>query len=241
MNANDAEVRLLRLRGLKTPGLREKLLGFAEGVCQLGEEHCSPGTIGDAVIARDGQRHYGANGWFAIDGNDAIGDAADGENCRLGWSDDRAEVVDLIHAEVADRECGIGDVGGVQLASASALGNIATLDGDLGQARSVSIWDDGGNDSVIYCNRYAHVDVIVEANALARPTGVQPGMFEQNAGNQRHQQVCMRDADLLRALDFSDDAVAIGVEGGGVDVAADKEMRDGRPALRGALGHDAAE
>ena len=83
--------------------------------------------------------------------------------------------------------------------------------------------------------------MIVQANAVRRPTGVQARMFEEDAGRKCDQQIGMRDADLVRALDLGNDLVAILVERGGVDFAGDEEMRDGSPALRGALGHQAAE
>ena len=65
--------------------------------------------------------------------------------------------------------------------------------------------------------------------------------MEQHARRERHEQVGMSDANLVRTLDLSYRAFAIVVERSRFDLAAHKEMRDGRPALRGAFGHDAAE
>ena len=46
---------------------------------------------------------------------------------------------------------------------------------------------------------------------------------------------------VVSFFDLGDDALAIIVERSGFDFAGHEEVRDGRPALRGALRHDAAE
>ena len=73
------------------------------------------------------------------------------------------------------------------------------------------------------------------------PTGVQAGMLEKNARNQRNQQIGMRDADLWERSISATMLSRYSIERAGVDVAAHKEVRDRGPALRGAFGHDAAE
>ena len=51
----------------------------------------------------------------------------------------------------------------------------------------------------------------------------------------------MGDAHVVRAFDVGGQLLAVFVERAGVDFAGDEEVRDGGPALRGALGHEAAE
>ena len=95
--------------------------------------------------------------------------------------------------------------------------------------------------SIIYSNRYSHVHVIVQVNSVCAPTGIQTRMLQQNAGYQGHEQVGVSDPNLMGRFDFFHDAIAILIKGAGIDMAAHKEMRNGRPALRSALGHDAAK
>ena len=59
------------------------------------------------MIARQCQSHHRADRRLAVHGDDAIGDAADGKNCGLRRRDDRIERIDVVHAEIGDRECSV--------------------------------------------------------------------------------------------------------------------------------------
>src|ERR1022692_2999252 len=72
----------------------------------------------------------GPDGGLAVHGDYALGDAAHREDCGLRRGDDRAELVHVIHAEVADGERGVGNVGRAQLSCPCALGHVATLRGN---------------------------------------------------------------------------------------------------------------
>ena len=77
------------------------------------------------MIARESQSHHGADCGPAVDGYDAVGDRAHGENRGLRRGNDGAEGVHVIHAEVADGEGGVGKVGGTQLPGTRPLGHVA--------------------------------------------------------------------------------------------------------------------
>ena len=51
----------------------------------------------------------------------------------------------------------------------------------------------------------------------------------------------MRDPHAARLFDLCDDALAVVVERAGLDLSAHEEVRHGRPALRGAFRHQAAD
>ncbi len=102
--------------------------------------------------------------------HDPVGDAPNRENRSLWRRDDRAELIDLIHAEIADGERGIGDVGGPQLPCPRALGDVAPLDRDFRQTRGMRVVNYRGNHSIIDRDRDPHVHVIVQANSFGSPT-----------------------------------------------------------------------
>src|SRR6266436_944530 len=78
-------------------GLLDEL---GEGAQKLGAARAVEGT----VVAGQGQHHGGLDDRLAVDGDDPVGDAADGKDGGLGRIDDGSEGVDAVHPEVADRE-----------------------------------------------------------------------------------------------------------------------------------------
>ena len=126
-------------------------------------------------------------------------------------------------------------------ASPRSFGDGAVLQCDFSQARSVSVGNNNSDHAVVHRDRNAHMHIVVQANSLGSPAGVQAQVLRQDAGHESNEKVGVRNANIVRALDFTDYAGAVGVERIGFDVPADEEVRNGRPALRGALGHDASE
>src|SRR5579859_5330279 len=153
-------------------GLFEKSFRLAEGLGQVIQEHGGAGAVGDAVVAGDGHSHHGPDGGLAVNGGDAVSNAPDSKDCSLRRRDDRAELVNLIHAEIADGESGVGDVGGTKLAGAGSVGDFAALLRDLGEAGGLGIRNYGGDYAIIHSDSDAHVHVIVKMNTLGAPAGV---------------------------------------------------------------------
>ena len=103
------------------------------------------------------------------------------------------------------------------------------------------IWNHGGDHTVIDGDRHAHVYVGVQTDSLRAPTGIQPGMVQEDTRYESDQQVSMGNAHTVLLLDLFDDASAELVECAGFDLAGHEEVRDGRPTLRSALGHQTAD
>src|ERR1700722_3963046 len=160
------------------------------------------------MITGNGDGHHGPHFRPAFDCHDSIGNSTHSENPGLGRSDDGAELVDLIHAEVADSEGGVGDVRRAQLADTSAFENVATVGSDFGQGCGVSVGNDGGYNAVVDGDCYTHVHVRVNVDPFGAPTGVEARMFQQDAGSERDQEVRVSNADDVSALDFYHDAFA---------------------------------
>ena len=107
----------------RRPGLlllREQREGLLDELGQGGEELGAAGAVERAVVARQGQHHHRLHGRLAVDRDDAVGDAAHGQDRGLRRIHDRGEAVDAVHAEVADREPAALDVGGPQACPAWA-------------------------------------------------------------------------------------------------------------------------
>ena len=68
------------------------------------EEFRADSTVNDAVIAAHGEADALANHLLAVDHHNFFLTRTDGDDRGLGWIDDRREVVDAEHAEVAHGE-----------------------------------------------------------------------------------------------------------------------------------------
>src|SRR5260370_21004686 len=68
------------------------------------------GSVRDAMVARERHRHHPPDARFAIDRNDAVGNAPYRENRSLWRGDDGAESVHPLHAAVADAQNSPPDV-----------------------------------------------------------------------------------------------------------------------------------
>src|ERR1700686_5164734 len=104
---------------------------------QVIQEGGGSGAIGGSVITGESHGHHGTDSRLAIDGDHAVSDTAYRENRRLRRDNNRCELVHMIHAEIADGEGGIGDVGGAQLFCPRSLCHVATLLRNFRKGRGV--------------------------------------------------------------------------------------------------------
>src|SRR5204862_6853135 len=88
---------------------------------QIVEKSWGLRAVDDAMITRERERHHRTNGGLAVHRNNAIADAADGENRDLGRRDDRVESIDVVHAEIRDRKSASGDISRLQFFASRAL------------------------------------------------------------------------------------------------------------------------
>ena len=79
------------------------------------------------MVARQCQRHHRANRGLTIHCNNTVGNATDCKNRGLGRHDNGAESIDIIHAEICDRERSAGNIGRLQAAAAGSLGEFFPL------------------------------------------------------------------------------------------------------------------
>src|SRR6185503_6383532 len=73
------------------------------------------------------------------------------------------------------------------------------------------------------------------------PRRIQPWMLAKRACRDRHEKVGMRDLDAMGSLDRGQHPLARLVECGCIHLPREEEMRNGRPALRRALRHEASD
>src|SRR5688572_13863143 len=95
------------------------------------------GAVDDAVIAAHRDAHAIAHDRLAVDDDELLLTRADGEDAGLGGIDDRGELVDAEHAKVAHREGGAGELLGLELPLARALGELLRVARDLAHALAV--------------------------------------------------------------------------------------------------------
>src|SRR5438132_13641683 len=101
------------------------------------------------MIARKCKSHHGTNLGLAIHDDNAIRNTANSEDGGLRRQDDRLEGIDVVHAEVRDRESSASDVRRFQPAASGALGEFFDEFGYIGLVRCVCI----GNYSTTHVDR----------------------------------------------------------------------------------------
>src|SRR4030081_1010325 len=78
----------------------------------------------------------------------------DRDDPRLWWIDDRRELIDPEHAEVAHRERRAGELLRLELPLARALGQLLRLARDLAQALSIGVPDGGDDQPLVRGHRH---------------------------------------------------------------------------------------
>ncbi|PZS39412.1 MAG: hypothetical protein DLM62_08450, partial [Pseudonocardiales bacterium] len=143
-----------------------------QGVFEVAQERGGGRAVEDPVIDRQGELDHRPPGQLPITDDRFLGSRPDGEDGRLGRVDDRSEVVDAEHAEVADREGTASEFLRGQLPGAGPLREHACLGGDLAQALAVCVADDRDDEPVAEGDGDAHVDPPVQNDLVAAPRGV---------------------------------------------------------------------
>ena len=69
---------------------------------------------------------------------------------------------------------------------------------------AVRVGNHGGDHAIVDGHGDAHVDVMVQANSFGGPACVESRVLQQHARDERHQQIGVRDADLMRAFDLGE-------------------------------------
>src|SRR2546430_13762894 len=121
------------------------------------------------MVAGQGQHHGRLDGGLTVEGDDAVGDAADGEDGGLRRIDDGVEGIHTVHAEVADGEAGALDVGRAQLAGLGAAHQVLAAGRELGEAQGVGAGGDGGDEGVVDGGGPAEIDVGVAYDRAVPP------------------------------------------------------------------------
>src|SRR2546425_1658141 len=101
------------------------------------------------MVAGQGQHHGRLDGGLTVEGDDAVGDAADGEDGGLRRIDDGVEGIHTVHAEVADGEAAALDVGRAQLAGLGAAHQVLAAGRELGEGQGVGAGGGGGGEAVV--------------------------------------------------------------------------------------------
>src|ERR1051326_8626938 len=130
---------------------------------EVARANCS---IKRAVVDRQSELHPFTNDDLAVMLCWLAGDRAHGQDGRLGRIDDRVELFDAKHAQVADGERAASVVGWLEFARVGALGQIPSFASDLAQALLVCVADDWDDQAAVRGDGYADVDVLVPNEAV---------------------------------------------------------------------------
>ena len=108
---------------------------------------------------------------------------ADGEDADLGQVEDRVELVDAVHPEVADRERRRRVIcSGVELVVAGGGDERLALDADLAEAERVGVPEDGDDQAAVERDGDADVDLAVADDRVGLERGVHAGVLRAGPG-----------------------------------------------------------
>src|SRR5215218_6913358 len=144
-----------------------------EETLDLGEVLGSFGTVGDAVVSREGELHDAHGHDLLVLEDGALDDAAHGDYRGLRRVDDRGEALDAEHAHVGDGEGAALVLLGLQPAFAGALGEILGGRGDGGEGLVGRVPYDGRYEALLQGYRHRQVHLLVQLDPLRGPEGVQ--------------------------------------------------------------------
>ena len=126
----------------------------------------------------------GCTAGLAADRQHTIGDATDGEDRRLRRVDDRAERVDAVHAEVADRERAALDVAGRERPLAGRPTSVSRR-ARCGRVERVGVVDHRDDQPVVEGDGQPDADLGVATMPAVAPRAVERGMVAKRAATAR--------------------------------------------------------
>ena len=124
-------------------------------------------------------------------------DRPDRQDPCLGRIDDRVELLDAKHAQIADGKRSARVVGRLELARIGPLGQIASFAGDLADALLVDVADDGDDQAPIGSDGHADVHSLVADHAVFGERHVDFGHLADGDRNALHDHVVEGDLDAV--------------------------------------------
>ena len=169
--------------------LQQKLERVLNDLLQLLDPLATNSTVNDLVVeaaSHDDLVIPLSHGTlFGLNGNGNLASSADGQDTSLRGVDDSSEALNSgVHAHVRDGEGTALVLLGLQLVLAGTLAKILDLVGDAGQAETLNVLDDGGDQAGGSSHGNTDVSGAVLANdglpVLLTPAGVDLGDLKQS-------------------------------------------------------------
>src|SRR5215211_1719230 len=164
-----------------------------EETLDLGEVLGSFGTVGDAVVSREGELHDAHGHDLLVLEDGALDDAAHGDYRGLRRVDDRGEALDPEHAHVGDGEGAALVLLGLQPSLAGALGEVLRGRGDGGEGLVGRVPDDGRYEALLQGDRHRQINLLVQLDPLRGPEGVQVRVVPEGQRAGFHDEVVDRE------------------------------------------------
>src|SRR5215211_8624210 len=168
-----------------------------EEALDLGEVLGSFGTVGDAVVSREGELHDAHGHDLLVLEDGALDDAAHGDYRGLRRVDDRGEALDAEHAHVRDGEGAALVLLRLEPPFAGPLGQVLGGSGDGREGLARRVPDNGGYEAGIERDGHRKVDLLVQLDALAGPEGVEVRVVLEGNGAGLHHEVVYGELDPL--------------------------------------------
>ena len=189
------------------------------------------------MVARERHRHHRQHVQLAVAGHHLLPRRADGEDRGLRRVEDRDELVDVVHAEVGDREGPAFEILGAELAVARAPDEVGPHLGDLRDRQPLGAVYDGDDEPLRRRDRNADVGAREDEQRIVRVLHVHVAVAHQRLRADLGQNIGDGDAHVGIELALPLDEL---VRARHVDVHRQLERRHG-PCLRQPAGDRLAD
>ena len=153
--------------------------------------------IDGAMVGSQRERQDSARNQFvALDDRPTLG-CGDGEDADFRQVEDRVELADAVHAEVADREGAPRQMIGGELAGPRRDSQCRALLADFRQTQRIGPVQHRDDQAIIQGDCDADVDLTVANDRVLLEAGVQPRMPAQGDGHGLGHEVAQRELDIL--------------------------------------------
>ena len=133
----------------------------------VGEEARRISAIRDAVVDGERERDDRPHRRSAIRRDDAIRDAADGEDRRLRWIDDRREAIDTERAEIRDGDRRAAERVGACATRADRCLELLAFFPQSGKLFAVRVTQDGNDEAGVERDRDPDIDLLGNDDGVA--------------------------------------------------------------------------
>src|SRR5579871_5459801 len=177
------------------------------------------------MVAGECQRHHWTYNSQTTLRHDTFGNPTYRKNGSLRRIEDRLKRINVIHSEIGEGKCAVGDVGWAQPVIICACDEILPPHSKFTDTECIRVMDHGHNQAILDPDCQTDIDRVIEVYPCSRPTRVQAWMSKQCRSDKFDKEIRISRFQAVRFFDCRDQAFPHFDERARPDLAHEKEMR----------------